>query len=210
MTMLILILIKINYFKIINNHNLNINLNQIDKYIKTGDIILFRYKNIDFIHEIISPFTHIGIIIINNNKSYILETHIKGDTLYMGYNNEGVNIYNLYDRLNKYDGNTYLLKLINPLSNKQINNLINNIPKYFKIPYIHNYKKYYFDKCINILCNQIENNKYNNGMICSEFISYVLQDINDDLLKKINYKCVRPVDFLYNELYNNKFYNIIN
>jgi hypothetical protein len=201
-----LIIIKIYYFNIIFNNKLYIKLNQIDNYIKTGDIILFRYNKINFIHELVSPFTHIGIIILYNNKSYILESHIKGDTLYLGYNNEGVNIYNLYDRLNKYEGTTFLLKLNQPLSNKSINNLINNISKYKNIPYINNYKKYYFNKCINIFYNnQLQ---INDGMICSELISYILQDINDNNI--LNYKCIKPVDFLYNNLYEKQFYKIIN
>lgn len=195
---IIIIIIIFNFYNINN-----IKLIDINKYIKTGDIILFKYNKIDFIHKIISPFTHIGIIILYNNKSYILETHTKGDTKYMGFNNEGVNIYNLYDRLHKYNGTTYLLKLKNPLSNISINKLINNIPKYFKIPYITNYKQYYFNNCI------MNQSKIYNGMICSEFIYYILQDIiynNNNL----NYKCIKPNDFLDNDLYDNNIINIIN
>ena len=199
---LILIIIKIINFYIININKKYININNIDKYIKTGDIILFRHNKIDFIHEIISPFTHVGIIIIINNKSYILETHEKGSTVYMGFNNDGVNIYNLYDRLNKYNGITYLLKLIKPLSNNNINYLINNIPKYLKIPYINNYKNYYFYNCLLSFNN---NNK--KGMICSEFIYYLLQDIFNNNINN-NYKCTSPVDFIYNNLYEKKLYII--
>lgn len=200
---LILIIIKIINFYIININKKYININHIDKYIKTGDIILFRHNKIDFIHELISPFTHIGIIIIINNKSYILETHEKGNTLYMGFNNDGVNIYNLYDRLNKYNGITYLLKLIKPLSNNNINYLINNIPKYLKIPYINNYKNYYFYNCL----LSLNNNNNKKGMICSEFISYILQDIFNNNNNN-NYKCTSPVDFIYNNLYEKKLYII--
>lgn len=204
---IILIIIKIYNYYLINNgylYNYNlINIKYINKYIKTGDIILFRYNKIDFIHDIVSPFSHIGIVIIINDKSYILETHEKGNTLYMGFNNEGVNLYNLYDRLYKYNGITYLLKLKKTLSTENINYLINNIPKYLKIPYINNYKKYYFNNCINLFNNE----QNNNGMICSEFISYVLQDIFN---YKKNYKCVSPVDFVYNNLYDNKLFKIIN
>jgi hypothetical protein len=203
---IILIIIKIYNFYIINTNN-NININQINKYIKTGDIILFKYNKINLIHEIVSPFSHVGIVVIINNKSYILETHEKGHTLYMGFNNDGVNLYNLYDRLYKYKGTTYLLKMKKPFSIENINNLINNIPNYLKIPYINNYKKYYFNNCIINKQNNYSYTGTNEGMICSEFIAYVLQDI---LNYKINYKCVSPVDFIYNDLYDKKLYKIIN
>jgi len=88
---------------------MSIHLNNIYKYVNTGDIILFRSYKIDIIHDIISPFTHIGLIIVQNNNYYILETHKKGDTKYMGFDTEGPNLYALYERLSKYKGELFIL-----------------------------------------------------------------------------------------------------
>ncbi len=154
--------------------------------IKTGDIVLFRTKNIS---KLIIPFTHIGMIIFIDNKPYILETHSKNDPLNTGVSTEGVNIYNFYDRINTYEGHIYLLKLKKPLNNIQKNKLITSIDKYKKIKFIKNYKNYYKKYC---LINLFKNT--NKGMICSEFIYYVLNDIG--LIQDSFYKCKTPFDFL--------------
>jgi hypothetical protein len=154
--------------------------------IKTGDIVLFRTKNIS---KLIIPFTHIGMIIFIDNKPYILETHSKNDPLNTGVSTEGVNIYNFYDRINTYEGHIYLLKLKKPLNNIQKNKLITSIDKYKKIKFIKNYKNYYKKYC---LINLFKNT--NKGMICSEFIYYVLNDIG--LIQDSLYKCKIPSDFL--------------
>lgn len=157
--------------------------------IKSGDIVLFRSKSKDYLTELIEHFTHIGIVIFINNKPYILETHSKNDPLNIGISTEGVNIYNYYDRINTYEGNIYLLKLKKPLNNIQEKKLLTNIDKYKKIKFIKNYKQYYKKYC---LINLYKNT--NNGMICSEFIYYILNDIG--LIKDCFYKCKTPSDFL--------------
>jgi hypothetical protein len=157
--------------------------------IKTGDIVLFRSKNKDYLTELIISFTHIGMIIFIDNKPYILETHSKNDPLNIGVSTEGVNIYNFYNRINKFEGHIYLLKLKKPLNNIQENKLITNIDKYKKIKFIKNYKNYYKKYC---LINLYKNT--NKGMICSEFIYYILNNIG--LIQDSFYKCKIPSDFL--------------
>lgn len=175
---IIIIQKKLLLYKKCNNNN-----------IKSGDIVLFRSKNKDYLTELIINFTHIGMIIFIDNKPYILETHSKNDPLNIGISTEGVNIYNFYDRINTYKGHIYLLKLKKPLNNIQEKKLLTNIDKYKKIKFIKNYKNYYKKYCLIKLYKNT-----NKGMICSEFIYYVLNDIG--LIKDSYYKCKTPSDFL--------------
>lgn len=194
---LIIILFIIHILYLHNNNNLLLNIscpNNIE--INSGDLILFRWSNIGFIHHLYSPFTHVGII-IKLDRLYIIENHGFNDTLKMGYNTTGVNIYPFDERIKHYNGNVYLLKLNYVLSKKKINKITNFINIYKKKIIFPKKNQFFFIyKCI---FNGIRDNKYK--IVCSEFIYMVL--IKCNIIKKRSnnycndYYCKTPTEFIY-------------
>ena len=86
------------------------------------------------------------MIFEHQNKKYILETHLKGDTDHMGYYDKGgVNIYELRNRINMYEGYNFFLKLND---NNRIFDLHKKIPIYKNISFNDKYKKHFLEYCL--------------------------------------------------------------
>lgn len=172
---------------------------------ETGDIIYFRWNTVAFEHEILSPFTHIGIVIIKSDGiKYILETHLAGDTSNIGIFSGGVNIYPLKLRLENYKGHKFISKLSNLFrpNYNDTQNFISKIDYYKKnIPFYDDYKEYFINHCLKnrIFYSEL---KDKNGMFCSEFIGYCLIELNI-INKDFNFKCLVPGDFRFIK-YNGK------
>ena len=139
----LIILILILYYSFnnyINNYINNLkkyNLHDVYDNIIEGDIVLFRWKNINILENIFKIFTHVGIIIEINGKKYVLESHYIGDTNNMGYYNyNGVNIYEFKHRISMYEGDTFILK-INTIYNNSFN-IQSKLKQYLEIPFNDN------------------------------------------------------------------------
>lgn len=78
----------------------------------TGDILLFRWNDIDLGFRIFSKFSHVGMIYKKKNgKVYVLETHPEGETSNFGVDTSGVHLHNIKKRIRHYNGTVYYAKL---------------------------------------------------------------------------------------------------
>lgn len=195
---LLLILIYILFQPRLNFKNMTVS--DVSKLAKTGDLLLFRWNSADIFHNIISFFTHVGIIIEIDNVKYVLETHLKGDTIHMGNPNGGVNLYKLDDRINMYNGHNFLLRLKdNLVQPHHIQIIKQNIQNYMKIPFFENYKLYYIKQCLpRKFCHTCFSNTSlsNDSMFCSQFVGHILKDLLV-LDPNKNIVCLSPYDFIF-------------
>lgn len=186
----------------------DISLDNTYKIAKTGDILLFRWNNIDIFHNLVSFFTHSGIIIEINNEKYVLETHMKDDT-----NNHGVNLYKLKDRITMYNGHNFLLRLKDtlkptPIHQKTLNNYLNT-------PFFDHYKQYYIQHCLpRKICKHCFSQPPPDTplMYCSQFVGTILKHLQL-LHPTTNVNCISPYDLIFIEnngdkLYQNTIYHI--
>jgi len=147
--------------------------------LKTGDLILFRSQRWtrNFVY-----FTHVGMIVDLNGEKFVLELNKK---YYKKDIVPGVKLYKLLSRIANFDGKIYIAP-INRIEKSSIYKLLNNLNEYYNIKF----DKYMF---FTLLKNTFKiKNKKRTGMFCSEFIGYILQNI--DILDK-NYK----IDTLFPE-----------
>lgn len=200
------------FYKRMLIHNLsNIDLDYIYNYSRTGDLILFRWHEISYYYDFVSSFTHVGMIFEHQNKKYILETHLKGDTDHMGYYDKGgVNIYELRNRINMYEGYNFYLKLND---NNRIFDLHKKIPIYKNISFNDKYKKHFLEYCLpKKICETCFTPMYTESMFCSQLVGNILKDNNIIDNDNIDLSCVTPHDFLnienkYGKIYD-KLYKI--
>ena len=193
--------------KSIVNNTISMCINKIYDLAETGDIIYFRWHTMDIDHEIISPFTHIGMIIVIGNIKYIIETHLAGDTSNIGVLTGGVNLYPLKLRINNYEGYTFLSKLnqINRPTDINVQDFITKIKDYKQnIPFQNDYKGYFINNCLAKRVLSIEPEK-TQEMFCSEFIGFCLNELNITN-NDFNFKCLVPIDFRYIKLNNQLLY----
>lgn len=168
---------------------------------ETGDIVYFRWKDVAFTHELISPFTHIGLIIIDpdTDKRYIVETHLAGDGKKLGVYEGGINVYPLKERLEKYEGHTFLTKLkYRRPDNIDVNEFLSNVEKFqTEIPFHDEYTEYFTRNCLTKrVCKDCFDIEKKAGMFCSEFIAFCLKELSI-VPPDFDHECLAPGDFRY-------------
>jgi hypothetical protein len=147
---------------------------RIEDIAQTGDLVIFRWNTIDVGFRLFSKFSHVGMIVKQKGKLYILETHPK-EFPESEIDDSGIHLYHLKNRLNAYDG-TYYFTQLNTSDNKREHlrkHVLNNLKKYKKeIPFDMNFRNIfvlnYFYNLFNIKLPKRE------AMFCSEFIGTVL------------------------------------
>lgn len=167
------------YYEKCNNTTFDIiPIANILNYLQSGDIILFRSNIINYKYFIFSHsfFTHVGIVIKNNNlfsknnNLYICEKNIPNTTIF-----GDSNINPLLDRIMSFNGSCYLMKLNKPLNFIREKLLKSFALKTFVDPILYpnalNSIKTYFKQIFKLNINY----KY---MHCFQYIAYILDYIN--------------------------------
>ena len=163
--------------------------------VNDGDLVFFKWHTVDWLHELISTFTHVGIVVTVHNRKYILETHHEGDTSMLGFNDGGVHLYDMNERIHKYEGYNWICKLKTPLTKTQKHVLYKHLPNYFHIPFTTDYKKHFINHCL------LGSSSHSKDMFCSQFVCHVLQDIGL-IDKNTNIDCMTPdMVHLYTGIY---------
>lgn len=176
--------------------------------LKSGDLLFFISRNLNWSHVITrgyghNEFTHIGIIIKINNKLYSCEM-VESEKLKPGsVDVYGFNVFPLKTRVKNYIGDVYVASLINPLSEDKYNIFRNYIhTNNYKFPTAFNiYKKYLFN-----------NTKLNdNDRYCGEFVSEILYLMGiSDIPKnaKNEHKILELSNLCNNKIYKNQIHLI--
>jgi hypothetical protein len=173
-------------------------LNNVLSKTKSGDLLLFRSKKSCLFTNIVTPFTHIAMIIKmpNMNKIKVLEIH--QSCFILDYKTEDVNLYDINYRIETYNGDIFILFINNEIPTKQISQLLQNkeiMNAKFDNNFIINYIKY----------NLLKSKTIKKNLACTYFISNILQDLNIIEKSSIN---IYPTaaDFLHlKTIYNYKY-----
>jgi len=170
--------------------------------LQSGDLILFRsniinYKYLLFSH---SYFTHVGIVLKDNNILYICEKNMPNHTR---FSNSNINI--LLDRIKEFNGNCYVMKL-----NKPLNSTRQQLLTYFVLkdkfidPILYanawNSTNMYFRQLFKLRVNY----KY---MHCFQYVAYILDYINitNNLHKYNNIEICNKVNNLFKQPLNDGY-----
>ncbi|NBU34197.1 hypothetical protein EB118_08790 [bacterium] len=86
----------------------NIQMDELLRTCKTGDLILFKWYYMDAGFRMFSKFSHVGMVVSDSQRTRILEMHPDGE--YMDYPS-GVYFHRLADRVKDYSGPCYFLRL---------------------------------------------------------------------------------------------------
>lgn len=182
----------------------------VEKELKTGDIIVFRYNLVDCGFRMFSKFSHVSMVIRKGNDLFSFEIHPEE----FEYNStkvlrkEGVELYPLLKRLKEYNGEVYLLKLKNEHYNEEISKkIIQKIDEYKKIQFDNNFKNYFV---LNMLLYNLNLPVIKKDtMFCSEFIGHILNDINLYKIKQDKLCILSPCSFVSLPIYNKKITKLI-
>jgi hypothetical protein len=179
-----------------------IDIDQLYKICKTGDIIYFRWPYPDIGFRLFSKFSHVGMVYRKGKNVYILETHPEGDASELGVDESGVHLYDLKERVEKYTGICYLSKLnidscvLRESGSDSLNVhkfVENELDKYKKIPFDEDFR---YNYVMAYLHHLIGKTRKNDKMYCSTFIGFILKDLKllDD---NYNIEVFSPSSFLH-------------
>ena len=162
---------------------------------KTGDLIYFRWNKMSMEMNYMTPFTHVGMVLVHPDKGYkyILETHSARDLEYLGLNTAGINIYPLEMRVNTYQGRTFYARLNTHIPLNKVIEIIPKIRQYRKtIPFDENYKQRFLTNC---MLNRKHQHRPNTRLYCSEFVGLCLKDLGV-LPNTFVHECLLPHEFM--------------
>lgn len=155
---------------------------------QTGDLILFRANEGNVLVRLYTPFTHVGMVVDHGGKTYVLETHRRGDVNPSDIFG-GVKMYDLAERVSRYDGRVFYARLKRPLTDGQRLAMLDLAYMYRNVPYHEAYVRHYISHCI----LGISPGKTDETMFCSEFIGILFRHVG---MYDGNTQCLAPLDVI--------------
>lgn len=160
--------------------------------VRTGDVVLFRWDGTDFVHDLVSTFSHVGIVVVRGSEPWILETHKDGDGLRPG---GGVRAYPLKPRVRTYPGAAWVLKLDRTRWDILPKDLESAMPEFFHKPYDTEHKTR-LATCFADSVLGLPGGHGSAKMFCSEFVGELLRRVGV-LPREYDTACLTPESFVY-------------
>lgn len=156
----------------------------LDEKCHSGDLVFFRSPRVDFVHDFVSPMTHVGMVVMHplTGEPLFLEMH---DDKTVEGSPPGVHLYPARERLTAYRGALFVIPITNPLSATDVLGVAND---QVDVPYPAAMRMHIAK------CKLIPGFKNKRGKVCSEFIMYVLAQLG--VMCKA-WRCVTPSELMH-------------
>lgn len=162
--------------------------------LRTGDLLLFISSSASPVTQLISVFTHVGMVVERGGAQYILETHEQGDAARLGVFTGGVHLHPLRARVLAYEGRVCALRLRPGAAPDELN-LWRHLPSLSDIPFHSRYRSHYAGCCVaKSGCGRRA------GMFCSEFVGLLLKLLGL-LPPETPLQCLTPESFVSLSMY---------
>lgn len=162
--------------------------------LRTGDLVLFRWHTVPAVHDLVSAFTHVGLVVHGPGGAYLLETHMRGDGKDMGSARGGVHMYPLARRVGLYRGSVFALRLRPGASRPDAARLWSMLPGVHDVPFPARYARLFARRCVMGLGGG-DAGVWKRGMFCSELVAAVLR-ATGTLSAAHDVSCTTPESFV--------------
>lgn len=165
--------------------------------VQTGDVVLFRWDGTDAVHDLVSTFSHVGLVILRGGEPWILETHRHGDGPVGSGGGGGVRAYPLRTRVQTYPGAAWILKLNRSRWQVRPEDLDAALPELYEKPYDYDHKSR-LASCFAdaVLGLPGRHHKDRQEMFCSEFVGELLRRVGV-LPQEYDTSCLTPESFAH-------------
>lgn len=158
----------------------------LDDMSHTGDIIFFRSPKADLLHRLVSPLTHVALVVMHGvtGEPYVVEIHDK-DTV--RGQPPGVHCYPARQRLGDFKGELVVVPVRAPLSSTKVMRVYDTL---LDVPYHPNVRPHVAK------CKLWPPHKRSppSGLLCSEFVAYILRSLG---VMRGEWKCLTPSDLMH-------------
>lgn len=163
--------------------------------VQTGDVVLFRWDGTDLVHDLVSTFSHVGLVVLRGTEPWILETHRDGDGLNPG-GSGGVRAYPLKHRTQTYPGAAWVLRLDRERWSVRAEDVEAALPDLFHRPYDYGHKSRLASCFADSVLGLGGRSHGAHSMFCSEFVGELLRHAGV-LPNAYNTACLTPESFVH-------------
>lgn len=155
----------------------------LDERSHTGDLVFFRSAGIDWMHDLVSPMTHVAVIAMHpvTGEPLVVEMHdadaVPGECA-------GVHVYPARERLEAFDGSLVVMPVRRPRNGAQV---LQVAEEQAGQPYPERVRGHV------AACKLVPGYRAKAGMMCSEFVQHVLDRMG---ILKGPWRCVTPSDLM--------------
>ena len=160
----------------------------LDEASQTGDLVFFRNSNVTWLHDWVSPLTHVGMLVQHpvTGEPWMLETHEEGDLFMDVPQKGGVHLYPARARLSSYDGSLMVSRIVRPLPAARVLSLANALKD---VPHLDG--QYMHVGACKLWPFYDPTKK--EGMMCSEFVALLVSRL---CMPGAPWRCFTPADVL--------------
>ena len=164
--------------------------------VQSGDLLLFRYRETPLVHDVVSPFSHVGIAIRHpeTQELSVLESHNAGDAEKIGVYTGGAHFHPLAARVRSYDGDVWVCRLNRPASDARVVELLNDA-ELMSVPFEPKFVQQFL-KCL--LFSWLVKPNSSKKMYCSQFAVHALQKLGIASAHATKW-CASPIDVRYTQ-----------
>lgn len=160
---------------------------------KTGDLVVFKsvYGSgaFDIPTRMITPVTHVGMVVKNRGVTSIVETHAAGDTRRLGVYSSGVHTYPLDQRVRAYEGDVFICQMTAQLDSRGEHALRAALTELSTVAFEADQRGHYVKHCL--VNRRPPSGTPRDKMFCSEFLALAL--VRAGLLPPdTNTECMTP------------------
>ena len=158
----------------------------LDERGQTGDLVFFR-SSVDWLHRLVSPLTHVAMLVVHpvSGEPHLVETH---DARTVEGEDPGVHRYPARERLAAFRGDLWVLRVSRPPDALAVLRVTEALAD---VPYVHDMRAH-VARCK--LVPWYSGTPVCGGMICSEFVLYVLVALGLARRRPGGWRCVTPSD----------------
>lgn len=159
----------------------------LDEESHTGDLVFFKRPDAGLLHRIVSPMTHVAIVVMHptSGEPWLVETH--DDKAVRGHG-AGVHAYPARPRLLEFKGELFVVRIQCPLSAARVMRAVDGLRT---VPYMSRGMHRYFATCKLLpevgVCRPP-------GMVCSELVLHILNQLG---ILTTAWHCATPSDVLH-------------
>ena len=158
----------------------------LDESSHTGDLVFFRRPRVDWVHRLVSPLTHVGMIVMHPVSGEPLLAELRNADEVAG-EAAGVRLSPARSRLSQFEGALFVAPIARPLAAGRVLPLVERLSR---VPYCARMRGH-IAKCK--LLPARSRDSLVKCMVCSEFVSMLLLEMG---VWDQGWQCVTPSDLM--------------
>lgn len=157
-----------------------IDIDEYARHARTGDLVFFRANTIDLVHDLVSSFTHVGLVLVEPGRAPLLAEIHKDEDIHGTWQPSGVYLNDLTWRVTQCDSRVFVVPRTTPIDAAEVRSAVTSL---VDAPYPRALRRH-VAACV--MCPMYA--PRDGRVMCSEFVMRVLGEPR--------WRCKTPADVM--------------